>query len=309
MGYSSKNNRRPFEAASKAAHHHIINDPEVQRLMDRIYKPPRSGEIPLEKVTADFEPPKRNKIESIIAVDGGYAEAIIEKDFPSRTIHFLQFGALLFQQEDLARLDASAFIAPEDMSKLKNIDRIKLALPTKNICFQNENTLKVSVLQAIYEFFKNNTLGADKSLIDTLAWFLFRRYKPRYQRNEDDRKWDLATNPLSPNENSNRKSILVLEEQNMDRDNYTFTCPETGGKIYLTDIFRFQEVIDEDFGATGILGYLVNVIEHLIIIHIIRQLLRYQPDALKKVFFIKDGSTGYFGQTALLHKPMLDMLI
>ncbi|NEQ07097.1 MAG: NurA domain-containing protein, partial [Moorea sp. SIO4E2] len=43
-------------------------------------------------------------------------------------------------------------------------------------------------------------------------------------------------------------------------------------------------------------------------IHIIRQLLRYQPDALKKVFFIKDGSTGYFGQTALLHKPMLDMV-
>jgi hypothetical protein len=47
MGYPSRNNRRPFEAASKAAHHHIINDPEVQKLMSRLYKPPRSEEIPL----------------------------------------------------------------------------------------------------------------------------------------------------------------------------------------------------------------------------------------------------------------------
>ena len=68
MGYPSRNNRRPFEAASKAAHHHIINDPEVQKLMNRIYKPPRSEEIILEDVTVDFEPPSEgNQIEAIIA--------------------------------------------------------------------------------------------------------------------------------------------------------------------------------------------------------------------------------------------------
>jgi len=301
MGYPSKNNRRPFEAASKASHHHIINDPEVQKLMSRIYKPPRSEEIPLEDVTVDFEPPKDNQIEAIIAVDGGYTEAVLEKGFPSRTMHFLQFGALLFKQEDLAALDAAAFIAPEDMAKLKNINRLKLALPTKNIRFQDENTLKGSVLKAIYEFFVKGTLGEDQSLIDTLAWFTFRRYKQN-QRTEEDKCWELATNPLT----LEGKSIL-LSESRMNRD-YTFTCPETGGKIYLTDIFRFQEVIDEDFGATGILGYLTNVIEHLIIIHIIRQLIHYQPDTLRKVFFIKDGFTGFSGQSASLRKLMVELI-
>jgi hypothetical protein len=301
MGYQSKNNRRPFEAASKASHHHIINDPEVQKMMSRIYKPPRSEEIPLEDITVDFEPPKDNQIEAIIAVDGGYTEAVLEKDFPSRTMHFLQFGALLFKQEDLATLDAAAFIAPEDMAKLKNINRLKLALPTKNIRFQDENTLKGSVLRAIHEFFVNGTLGEDQSLIDTLAWFVFRRYKQN-QRTEDDKRWNLAINPLSLDGNS-----VFLAEQNMDK-NYTFSCPETEERIYLTDIFRLHEAIDEDFGATGILGYLVNVIEHLIIIHIIRQLLRHKPDTLKKVFFIKDGPTGFFGQTARLHEPMRDLV-
>lgn len=301
MGYSSKNNRRPFEGASKASHHHIINDPELQVLMARIYKPPRADDIPLTDLTVDFEPLQENLVEAIVAVDGGYTEAVLEKDFPSRSVHFLQFGALAFKQSDLARLDTAAFIAPEDMAKLKSIHRLKLALPTRNIRFNDENTLKASVLKSIFEFFTKNKLEEEQSLIDTLAWFIFRRYKLG-QKTEEDKHWHLASNPLSPNGNG-----VVLSEQDMDR-NFTFPCPETGGRIYLTDIFRLHEVIDEETGAAGILGYLVNVIEHLVIIHLVRQLLRHQPQMLRKVLFIKDGPTGFFGQTARLHEPMRDLV-
>lgn len=302
MGYSSKNNRRPFEAASKASHHHIINDPEVQRLMERIYTPPNPEEISLEDLIVNFNPNQANQVDAIIAVDGGYTEALLSKSFPSRTMHFLQFGALLFKQEDLIELNNSAFIAPEDMAKLKNIQRLKLALPTKNIRFQDESTLTASILKGIYEFFIINSLGEDQSLIDTLAWFVFRRYKPQNQRTEYEKQWNLATNPRSLDKNS-----ILLRESMMD-SRFTFTCPETGAIIYLTDIFRLHEIIDDDYGASGILGYLVNVIEHFIIIHVIRQLIRCQPTALKKVLFIKDGPTGFFGQTARLHEPMLDLV-
>jgi hypothetical protein len=301
MGYTSRNKRRPFEAASKASHHHLINDSEVQALMQRIYKHPRSEDIPLDSFTVDFSPPSKNPVEAIIAVDGGYTEAILDKDFPSRTVHFLQFGALFFKQEDLVEINSSAFIAPEDMAKLKNISRLKLALPTKNIRLKDENTLQGSVLKTIFEFFTKNTLDEDKSLIDTLAWFVFRRYKGR-QKTEEEKCWKLPTNPLSPNGNP-----VELLEQNMDK-NYTFPCPETGGRIHLTDIFRLHEVIDEETGASGILGYLVNVIEHMIIIHLIRQLFYTQPDILRKILFIKDGLTGFFGQTARLQTPMLDLI-
>jgi hypothetical protein len=216
-------------------------------------------------------------------------------------MHFSQFGALLFKSEDLAEVNASAFIYPEDMARLKNIHRLKLALPTKNVRFQDENTLQGTVLKSIFEFFSKNKLEEKHSLIDTLAWFIFRRYK-QGSPTENEKRWNLATNPLSPERNQ-----VTLFEQQMNRD-YTFLCPETGGTIYLTDIFRFQEIIDEETGAAGILGYLVNTIEHIIIIHIIRQLLNIQPEALKKVLFIKDGSTGFFGQTAPLHDPMNDLV-
>ncbi|MBF2056841.1 MAG: DNA double-strand break repair nuclease NurA [Cyanobacterium sp. T60_A2020_053] len=301
MGYTSKNNRRPFESASKASHHHIINDPEVQAVMQRIEQRPQVDEVSMEQLIEDFKPSENNPVESIIAVDGGYTEVVLNKDFPSQSIHFLQFGALFFKLDDLAEIDSSAFIDPKDMAKLKNIQRLKLALPTRNLCFKDTNTLKETVLKAIYEFFKKSNLDEDKSLIDTLAWFVFRRYK-QGKRTEKEKSYNLATNPLS----SDRNQVRLLEEQ-MNRD-YTFNCPETGGKIYLTDIFRLHEVIDEETGAGGILGYLVNVIEHLIIIHIIRILCNKKPEMLKKVLFIKDGSTGFFGQPARLHDPMQDLV-
>ncbi|MEI3652792.1 NurA domain-containing protein [Anabaena sp. AL09] len=301
MGYTSKNNRRPFESASKASHHHIINDPEVQAVMQRIEEPPQVDDISIEQLIQDFEPPDNNPIEAIIAVDGGYTEVVLNKDFPSRSIHFLQFGALFFKLEDLAEIDSLAFIDPKDMAKLKNIQRLKLALPTRNLCFKDTNTLKETVLKAIYEFFLKSNLDEDKSLIDTLAWFVFRRYKLG-KKTEQDKCRTLKKNPLSEDGNS-----VDLREEEMNSD-YTFTCPETGGKIYLTDIFRFYEILDEETGAEGILGYLVNVIEHIIIIHIIRLLINKQPEMLRKVLFIKDGSTGFFGQTAQLHEPMIDLV-
>ncbi|MBD2327250.1 NurA domain-containing protein [Alkalinema sp. FACHB-956] len=302
MGYISRNDRRPFEGASKASHQHIINDPEVRALMDRIYKPDKNSGITAADLVVDFEPPDKNPIQFVIAVDGGYTESMIEMNFPSRTIHFMQFGALFFEQKELECIDASPFIAPEDMAKLKNIERLKLALPTKNICFKDQPSLKASVLRAIYEFFKNNTMDEGNSLLDTLAWFVFRRYKPPAQQTQQDGKWNLATNPRSPDLN---QVTLKLEE--MDSE-FTFPCPETGERIYLTDIFRLHEVIEEEIGAGGIMGYLTNVIEHLIIIHIIRQLLKRQPEMLRRLFFIKDGSAGFFGQTARLHEPMLDLM-
>ena len=216
MGYTSKNNRRPFERASKASHHHIINDPEVQAVMQRIEEPPQVDEVSIEELIEDFEPSENNPVEAIIAVDGGYTEVVLNKDFPSRTIHFLQFGALFFKLEDLAEIDSSAFIDPKDMAKLKNIQRLKLALPTRNLCFKDSNTLKRTVLKAIYEFFLKNNLDEDKSFIDTLAWFVFRKYKLG-KRKEEDKYYNLATNPLSAEGNQVR-----LYQKEMSKDSALF---------------------------------------------------------------------------------------
>lgn len=298
MGYSSHNDRKPFERASKSAHHHIINDAEVRKLVERCWLPPKADELSFDKILTD-QKKASNPIEAIIAVDGGYTEVTVRKDFPSATIAFLQFGALLFKTEDLNALSKQPFIAPEDMAKLKNLERIKLALPIKNLRFkEGVTTLTETIRTTIFEFFCNQKIEAS-SLIETLAWFVFKRFKGN-GRATDDETFHLAQNPHEPGVG------IDLIEGNMK--NYLFLCPKTGNPIFLTDIFRFHEVIDEERGAAGILGYLTNTVEHIIIVHFIRILLSQQPAALKKVLFIKDGPTGFFGQTARLHEPMRQLV-
>src|SRR5258708_19070507 len=146
----------------------------------------------------------------------------------------MQFGALMFRRDDLLQIKASAFIAPEEMSKLKSIDRLKLALATKGVRAKTQTSLTATVLSCVYEFVKHQTLGETQSLIDTLAWFVFKRYKPAGERTDEDKKWDLATNPHSPT-----GAAVTLEEGEMDAS-FSFKCPETGKLIRLTDIFRLH---------------------------------------------------------------------
>ncbi len=301
MGYS-KNGPKPFERASKASHHHIINDPKVQNALERLWIPPLMKGESIEDMIHTFTPQKISPITDIVAIDGGYTETAVRKDFPSAIIHFFQFGALRFERADLHAIEQCSFIAPEDMARLKNIERLKLVLPTKGVHFKSENTLLDSVRSEIYNFFKTETLSEEESLLDTLRWFIFKQYKPSAKREPSDKSWTLSSNP-----HGSSYGQIELKEEDVT-GNGIYICPTTKKEIYLTDIFRFHEVIDNDLGAGGICSYLTGVIEHIITIHIIRHVLRYQPDRLKSVLFIMDRPTGFFGQTARLHKPMNDLV-
>ncbi len=301
MGYS-KTGPKPYESASKASHHHIINDPVVQTMLQSLWVPPPMKNESVADLVQTFQPVKSSPVTDVVAIDGGYTETLVRKDFPSALIHFFQFGALRFERDDLKKLEQSPYISPEDMARLKNIERLKFVLPTKGVRFKHKSTLLESVRVAVYEFFAKETLSEEESLLDTLKWFVYRRYKNPSQRGTDDKSWVLSSNPLSI-----ASGGLDFLEDNMSEAG-TFVCPVTGGTLYLTDLFRFHEVIDEERGAAGICSYLAGVIEHIVVIHIIRHVLRYQPDRLKTVLFIMDRPTGFFGQTARLHALMNEMV-
>lgn len=136
--------------------------------------------------------------------------------------------------------------------------------------------------------------GDSGSYMRSLYWFLFSEYdnlKDSYQ---------LASCPVCLAARIQLKRIKIDKE-------YVTECPHCSGKIFLTDVFRFHEVVDDNFGASGIIGYLTNLIEQIIIIHTIRIILNLQPNLFQSVLFIKDGPLAFFGQTANMHEPMLEL--
>ncbi|MEH2953325.1 hypothetical protein VV089_10085 [Candidatus Merdisoma sp. JLR.KK011] len=295
MSYGNDYSNKPFERASKTSHTNIINDTTVQSFLSKCKIPPYHEEIDDKDIELlMLEEPTKNPIKNIITIDGGYTNVFVKEDFPSSTIAFFQFGALFFKHQDLLDLKEKPFIDPEDFSKLQNIQRIKLVVPTKGIALDGEIDFVSSVRRTIYEFFISQP--ERNGFMDALKWLIFEEYSS----SDNSKIWHLATCPHC--------SIGVdIQRKNVQND-YTITCPHCGGKIYLTDILRLHEVIDNELGAGGILGYLTTAVEQIIIVYLIKQMLNIRPSLLSQTLFVKDGPLAFFGQTANLHKPMRKLM-
>lgn len=282
--------KRPFEYASKSGHSYIIADPAVQSFLDKCRMPTEGSDVSFAGHTlVDHNSSAKSNLEHVIAFDGGYSEVAVRPKFPSATMAFIQCGALSFATQDLDGLSKQSFIAPEDMTRLKNIERLKLALPMRGIRLEKETSFKSSVRRTIFEFFSNNV--GETSLAETLAWLVFQEFDGNTQ------EWTLASCPLCD-------CSGVKISRSSFRSDCTFDCNHCNQELFITDVLRLHEAVDEEIGAGGILGYLVTTIEQIILVHFVKALLANKPAALSSIVFIKDGPLAYFGQTANLHKPM-----
>ena len=132
MAYNSAG-RRPFERASRSSHHHIINDGDVQALLEASWIP-EAAEV--SESEWELGSPKQGAlagVEHVIAVDGSFTETVVQPKYPSSAVGFMQFGALSFKRSDLEHVDRSPHPAPEDMERLRNLERLKLAYPIRGV--------------------------------------------------------------------------------------------------------------------------------------------------------------------------------
>ena len=154
MGYGSKG-RKPIERASKIAHAEIIKNPDVQAYVRRCVIPSAPDLESLDSMIETLGDVDTSTVTAVIAVDGGYTETYVREEYPSASIAFFTFGPLLFELADLRALDKKRFIAPEDLARLKRIERYTLVLPTKGIRRQDQQSLSATIRRTVYEFFIN----------------------------------------------------------------------------------------------------------------------------------------------------------
>lgn len=292
MAYSSIRGRKPMERASKISHNEIINNSAVRELLKRCRVPKAPDDAEVAELAEDVPDSTAEHIRFVVAVDGGYTEAAVRDEFPSSAITFFTFGPLLFKLADLRELDAKPFLAPEDMARLKQIQRYTLALPTRNISLEGKS-LQVSVRMALQEFFERQT-SEDPALSHALRWILFRGWT-----NDKTATWEI---PNCPNY-SCEAGPIIMAPITPDR----WTCASCGGPLYLIDALRLHERIDEEQGAAGISGYVMTTLEQIVLVHVIKALFEAKPAFLAEVMFIKDGPLAFFGQTAPLSKPMREL--
>jgi NurA domain len=289
VAYASTNGRKPMEMASKTSHSHIIRHVVVQEFLQvcNIPQPPDSEVVSLQVVPV--EPPIEDRVRLVITIDGGFTEVSIQERFPSSSYTFYNFGGLLFEKADLQTLHEKPFIDPEDMAKLRNIQRFPFVLPTKNICLNHCASLVESVRWSIFDFFRKPYDG-EKPLMYALRWLLFQEYNP----NIANRMWVLASCPTC------HEPHIQIPAGIADQ----LKCPACSSFIYLTDVFRLHEAVDNEQGAGGILGYLMAVLEQMLLVHLVKTVWEMKKNLLPEILFVRDGPLAFFGQTANMHEPM-----
>lgn len=291
MPYRQVRGRRPYERASKIAHTEIITNPLVQEFIAgcTLPDPPPPAQI---KDLAVPIPEASKRLATVIAIDGGLTETVVRDEYPSASFAFMTMGPLLLNVDDLDDLDREPFIGPEDMERLKKIERYSLAVPTKTVRYAGCATFAQGVRKSVQDFLR----GKDGHLLDALAWLLFRGWRP-----SGDRKgWMI---PRCPNPDCDHVEVWFFDGEPSEK-----TCPTCGQTIYLSDALRLYERIDEETGAGGVLGYLLTALEQLILVHVVKSIWTMKHDLLREVLFIKDGPLAFFGVTAPLYRPMRDLM-
>lgn len=291
MPYQKIRGRRPFERASKIAHVEIMNNPAVRAFVHDCQLPAPPGEAELTSRLVEI-PPASDRLQTVIAVDGGMTETWIRDEYPSASVTFFTLGPLLLRLEDLADLDSMPFIAPEDMQRLKSIQRYSFVLPTKAVMPKGVSTFGEGVRAAVQGFLKEG----DGHLLRALGWLLFREWLPP----EDRIAWSI---PRCPNADCSAVEITFSPGGPVEQP-----CDDCGRTIYLADALRLYERIDEELGAGGILSYLLTAVEQIVLVHVIRSIWGIKPDLLREVLFVKDGPLAFFGVTAPLFRPMRDLM-
>lgn len=295
MGYASKG-RKPIERASKIAHVEVIKNADVQAYIGQCILPSAPTPGSLEDMLTDLANPVLTEVSAVIAIDGGYTETFVREEYPSACIAFFTFGPLLFNLADLRALGTKRFIAPEDLHKLKQIERYTLVLPTKGIRHSAEPSLAATIRRAVYDFFERKRGPEGDQLLASLKWFLFRRWK---RQPDETLRIDLAHCPYG----CDHGPISFSYADATSKD-----CSGCGQPVYLTDSFRLHERVDEEMGGSGIAAYVMTMLEQLVLVHLIHNILAMKPALLRNILFIKDGPLAFFGLVAPLYRPMRDLV-
>jgi hypothetical protein len=293
MGYGQVKGRKPFERASKIAHTEILGNPDVQAFVSGCTlpsAPPGAQLESLQKLLPEAEP----RVTTVIAVDGGFTEVAVRKEFPSASVTFMTFGPLMLKLEDLQELDRSPFIAPEDMAKLKSLQRYSLVLPSKAVRAPEAASFRDGVRKTIQGFMAEK----HPELLRALRWLLYREWEPAAGKPKGPR-----TVPKCPSCDEEVGGRSFQHGGPIEQN-----CQACGKPIYFTDVLRLYERIDEEQGAGGIVAYLLSTLEQLVVVHVIRSILDIKPATLREVLLIRDGPLAFFGVTAPLRKPMMELM-
>ena len=269
----------------------IANEKSIESLLARSKPQEPITSVSLPRIPfADIEPSQFHPTH-IIAIDGSNISVPIKDGYPGAELGYVTVASVILNLELLTKLDENRPVNPVEYRKTEDAESIDSVFPGCNIVLDNDRSAKSSFRKVIYELLDGKRLFEDgESLLETYEALL--ASKP-----DEEQKCPYAD---MYEDNCLAKQPVYKREKGTYRCHCVACFP-----LYSTDALRVHERFHPDGTNAAIYTEIMQVLERLWLVHILRGFEKKGYLRLLKNFaFILDGPLAVFGQPAWLSQSI-----
>ena len=295
-----------YFSADKTTHFEIINNPDIQSFLNdcKYFNEPTDEEA-IEVASMFSKTSIQNEVlpNNIIAIDGSSYESNIDSKLPFTRAGYVKIGNILIRRDKLNSLGKEKFINPFKIAEIeKQNSSTVFAFPGSNMQYKGQvNTrdgfrLALDNYMHMYRSDKNDYKTSLRSTLFDLA-----KYREANKISSDNQSIILHSCPSCKEEN-----IKVFNTEELQ------ICPKCRKPIYPSDCLRIWENVEDGVSIQSALTRFTNVIEHIFIVHFIRDIINRSPNAfvetLSNIAFFVDGALAVYGNPAWVHGAIMKFL-
>lgn len=228
----------------------------------------------------------------VIAIDGSHAEVEVRNGFPGAEASYLTIASVLLNVQKLRELDQQRPVNPREFRKTESAESIDCALPGCNIVYDGESSARDSLRRAIFEVFQTHRMSSEDEEGETLLH--------TYEALLDSKPLDSSDKAQKcPYEDCPTTCAFK-------RDKGKYVCPcNLQRPLYSTDALRIHERMNPIGSNGAIFGEIMQVLERVWVIHILRTLeSKRWLSSLSRVAIVLDGPLAVFGQPAWISQSI-----
>lgn len=270
----------------------VVNDEKVNSLLERTRIRQESATLAnLPRINFADVQPSLFRPTHVIAIDGSNIPVSIREGYPGAEIGYVTVASVILNLGLLDELDKNRPVNPVSYRKTEDAESIDSVFPGCNIVIDEEISAKDSFRRAMFELLSEKRLFDEgESLLDTYQALL--EYKQ-----DDDQK--------CPYYGVYEDNCLATEPRYLKKEGeYRCNCG-ANFPLYSTDALRLHERFHPDDSNSAIYTEIMQVLERLWLIHILRGFEKKGYLRLLKNFaFVLDGPLAVFGQPAWLSQSI-----
>ena len=273
----------------------LVESERVQNLMERARKiqDQSSDEVTLEIIKISEIPTSKWNPRFIIGIDGSHQEAFVKTGYPGAEVGYVTTAAVVMDIAKIKELDSHRPVNPKEFRETENVGSTDFAFPGCNIVIDSDTSATCSLRKMLFENFSNTQLFDSESLLETYEALL--EHKPKEK--EPDCPYIKDGDCHTTDEKYLRK-----------KGSYVCQC-QNRNILYSTDALRVHERMVPDSINGEMFGEIRQVLEHIVLIHILRALKQQNAFPLfKDIGIVVDGQLAVFGSPAWLHSAIRDEL-